>query len=330
MDSQNFSAPPCAQPRIPRGVTHINVRHTARYTVVGNHLAQHRGLTLTAIGLAVHIQSLPAGAPVDIKSLAARLPEGETRIAAALRELEAYGYLSRRRERLSSGRVVTHTVSYNQPQGMTVPASRPRAPEPDPAPGRPPKPEPEPTAPTAPPAGLAPAPAPVPGPAPESAPAPVPPPPTGHAPAPTAVSTPAAPPVPRCPLPTPDTHDPGRHRTATALLASLRRQDPRLLLSERDVHRLAPAVSAWLERGVAPEAVRAALTTGLPREPLRHPAAVLSHRLTESLPPPTPAAPATTRPHPLQNCDGCDRAFRAPAPGRCLHCRHRSDLPEDA
>ncbi|MET7987296.1 helix-turn-helix domain-containing protein [Streptomyces sp. NPDC005281] len=322
MGTQNFSAPLCAQPRIPRGVTHINVRHTARYTVVGNHLAQHRGLTLTAIGLAVHIQSLPAGARVDIKSLASRLPEGETRIAAALRELETHGYLSRRRERLRDGRVVTHTVSYNQPQGMTVPVPGPAVPEPDPAPDPAPDPpstpEHAPTAPTAPTAGLTP----VPGPAPELAAAPVAPSPTGPAPAPTVA------PAPKRPLPAPDAHDPDRHRTATSLLASLHRQDLRLLLSERDVDRLAPAVSAWLERGVAAAAVRTALTAGLPREPLRHPAGVMAHRLAESLPPRTPATPVATRPHPLQNCDGCDHAFRAPEPGRCTRCRHRSDLQD--
>jgi hypothetical protein len=136
--------------------------------------------------------------------------------------------------------------------------------------------------------------------------------------------------MPKRPLPTPGTHDPSRHLTATVLLTSLHREDPRLLLSERDVNRLAPAVSAWLERGVAPEAVRATLTSGLPREPLRHPAGVMSHRLTESLPPRTPTVPVAARPHPLQNCDGCDRAFRAPEPGRCARCGRRSDLPEAA
>lgn len=50
----------------------------------------------------------------------------------------------------------------------------------------------------------------------------------------------------------------------------------RLLLSERDVHRLAPAVTAWLERGVPAEAVRRALTTGLPSAPIQHPAAFLA------------------------------------------------------
>lgn len=283
MDTQNPSAPPCAQPRIPRGVTHINVRHTTRYTVIGNHLAQHRELSLTAIGLAVHIQSLPAEARVDIKTLAARFPEGETRIAAALRELEAHGYLSRTRERLPSGRVVTHTVSYNQPRGLRIPATRP-APEPRPA--SPPR----------------------------SAPVPV-----RHAPEDLQKATP----TPKPPLPAPRTPDLDSHRTATALLAGLHRDEPRLLLPERDVHRLAPAVTAWLERGAAPEAVRRTLTASLPREPLHHPAALLAHRLTELLPPPLPAAPVVLRPQPLQNCEGCDRAFRAPAPGRCRDCRPR-------
>ncbi len=271
MGKQNPSAPPCAQPPNPRGITHINTRHTSRYTVIGNHLAQHRELSLTAIGLAAHIQSLPAGARVDIKTLAARFPEGETRIAAALRELEAHGYLSRTRERLPSGRVVTHTVSYNQPRGLGFPEPRP-TPQPAPVP--------------------VPAPAPV-RPVPEVSPAPA----TDR---------------PRNPLPEPRTHDMNGHHTAMALLAGLHRDDPRLLLAERDVCRLAPAVTAWLERGAAPEAVRRTLTASLPEEPLRHPAALVAHRLTELLPPPLPAAPVAVRPVPLQNCDGCDRAFRAP------------------
>ncbi|MGW2287807.1 helix-turn-helix domain-containing protein [Streptomyces phaeochromogenes] len=309
MDKQNPSAPPCAQPRIPRGITHINVRHTTRFTVIGNHLAQHPELSGLAIGLAVHIQSLPTGARADIKTLAARFPEGETRIAAALRELEAHGYLARTRERLPSGRVVTHTVSYNRPRDADAEAQdrRPTTPRSRPAP-----------TPT-----LTPAPAPTPAPAtstPGQPDAEVPPSPTPE-------------PHPKNPPPTPEqhTHHSAAHDTATALLASLHRNDPRLLLAERDVRRLAPAVTAWLDRGAAPEAVRRTLTASLPEDPLRHPAGLLAHRLAELLPPPLPAAPtarAAVRPLPLQNCDGCDRAFRAWAPGRCRDCR--SDLSEAA
>ncbi|MFF1376946.1 helix-turn-helix domain-containing protein [Streptomyces sp. NPDC058308] len=141
MDTQNTSAPPCAKSadgdnkpparattrprgeahataarRQPSGIAHENTRHTARFTVIGNHLAQHQELSLLAIGLACHIQSLPTGARVDIKTLAARFPEGATRIAAALRELETHGYLRRDRERTPTGRIVTRTTSCNQPR----------------------------------------------------------------------------------------------------------------------------------------------------------------------------------------------------------------------
>lgn len=127
MDTQNPSAPPRAQSRLaankhpnrrPRtggGLTHDNTRHTTRFTVIGNHLTQHSELSLLAIGLACHIQSLPKGARVDIKTLTTRFPEGATRIAAALRELEAHDYLRRERTRIPGGRIVTRTVSCNQP-----------------------------------------------------------------------------------------------------------------------------------------------------------------------------------------------------------------------
>ncbi|WP_459740011.1 helix-turn-helix domain-containing protein [Streptomyces sp. E-15] len=306
MDTQNLSAPSCAQPLNPRGITHINTKHTARFTVVGNHLTQHRRLTLTAIGLACHIQSLPAGTRVDIKSLAARFPEGETRIAAALRELEAHGYLARIRERLPSGRIVTYTVSYNQPlatQALHRPKpSANQPPQPPTAPPPPPQSDPQP---------------------PQSEPAPDPEP----NPQPTSEADPT-PATPKPPLPEPQTPDLDRHRTATTLLTTLHHHDPRLLLSERDVRRLAPAAGAWLERGVSPEAVRRALTANLPPNP-HHPAALLAHRLTEFLPPLAPPAPPTppptdhpSPPPPFHNCEGCERAIRTSHPGAyCRDCR---------
>ncbi|GGW66864.1 DNA-binding protein [Streptomyces lucensis JCM 4490] len=250
---RNASARP--RTRHSSGVTHVNEPHHDNFTVVGNHLAQHPELSLVAIGLALHIQSLPEGTPIGIKTLAAKFPEGEIRIAAALRELEEHGYLARPRERLQSGRVTTRTISYNKPKLALAAAA---APVPEPA---------EPT-------------------------------------------RPKAPAAPRGP--------------ATDLLVGLRAHDSRLLLTERDVHRLAPAVTEWLERGVPPTAVVRTLTTGLPQEPIKHPAALLSHRLTSQLPPHLPAPPPSVtppRPDPLQTCDGCDRAFRSSHPGRCRDCR---------
>lgn len=279
MDTQNPSAPSRAQSRLAGkshphagGLVHDHTRHTTRFTVIGNHLAQHPSLSGLAIGLAVYIQSLPSGARVDIKTLAARFPEGTTRIAAALRELEAHGYLRRERRRIPNGRIVTRTISCNQP-------GRSPAQDRQDHPNHKERPRKKRTAPT---------------------PKPLP-----------AVPRPAYPAPPLL-------------QTATDLLAGLRHHDPRLLLSERDTAHLAPGVAAWLERDVTPTALRHALTTDLPTEPLCRPAALLAHRLTTQLPPPpsfrAPAPPPTVR-HPLQTCEDCDRAFRSPTPGLCRDCR---------
>ncbi|MFF2731473.1 helix-turn-helix domain-containing protein [Streptomyces sp. NPDC058008] len=352
MDTQQVIAPPRAR-SAETGVIHSNVRHTAGFTVIGNHLAQHRGLSLVAVGLAAHIQSLPAGARIGIKRLAERFPESETRIASALRELEAAGYLHRSRVRLADGRIVPRTVSYNRP-GAPAPSAGPDKPGRSESPGRPAEPTrlsrperpgrserpsrpespsspAEPTSPSKPdkPSGPAtptrpvgpPAPGVTAGPAPEQ---PTPPPPRpdrGHVPPPTARTA-----VP-VPLPQPRGTTPEFRRTASALLADLRRHTPQLVLSEADVRALVPGVVAWLERDAHPDTVRHALTADLP-VPLRHPAKLLRHRITALLPPPLPGAPDLARPArpgvtviPLQNCDRCDRAFRSRHPGHCRDCR---------
>ncbi|MEU2750745.1 helix-turn-helix domain-containing protein [Streptomyces collinus] len=288
MDTQNPNVPSHAHTRVAGkkhpnrrnphgGLVHDNTRHTTRFTVIGNHLAQHPELSLLAIGLSVHIQSLPAGSRIDIKSLAARFPEGTTRIAAALRELEAHGYLRRARERVPDGRIITRTTSCNQP-------GHSRTDTPRPAPGK-------------------------------------------------RTRQPGGKPLPA--VPRPACPAPALLQQATDLLSRLRHEDPRLLLSTSDTAHLAPGVATWLERDVTPAAVRHALTTDLPPEPLHRPAALLAHRLTVQLPPPPPfgapqAPPPPTR-HPLQTCDGCDRAFRAPEPGHCRDCRaSRTELLEAA
>ncbi|MEU4087192.1 helix-turn-helix domain-containing protein [Streptomyces aureus] len=282
MDTENPSAPERPQSRMPgknhphrrprSGVVHDNTRHTERFTVIGNHLAQHPELSGLAIGLGAHIQSLPAGAPVDIKTLAARFPEGATRIAAALRELETHGYLRRTRERTPDGRIVTRTVSCNHPgrHGTQAATTAPEPPTRRPAPADRPRRK-------------------------------------------------ALPAVPQ-----PAHPSPALLRTATDLLAGLRREDPRLLLSTADTEHLSPGVVAWLERDLTPTAVRHALTRDLPPEDLHRPAALLAHRLTTHLPPPppfrAPAPPPVVR-HPIRSCDGCDRGIRAAEPGLCRDCR---------
>lgn len=148
-DPQSNAAVPAHPPLPPgaprSGVIHIRHRHTDRFTVVGNHLAQHPTLSAVAIGLAVYIQSLPDGVSVTVKALTLWFREGETTIARALNELGAAGYLERRRVPLGGGRVATRTVFYDRPgydareTPRTAPAALPPA---DDAGAVPPKPQP--------------------------------------------------------------------------------------------------------------------------------------------------------------------------------------------
>ncbi|MEU6373694.1 helix-turn-helix domain-containing protein [Streptomyces sp. NPDC046909] len=296
MDTENTNAPSRAQSRIAgknhphgqphSGVIHDNARHTENFTVIGNDLIQHRELSGLAIGLGCYIQSVRQGTAVDIKTLADRFPEGPTRIAAALRELETHGYLRRTRERTPTGRIVTRTVSCNRPGHRAAPSE-----------------------------------------------------PSDKRPARRASTPDKPPPRKRLPaVPQPSHPHPALLQTAIDVLAGLRRRDPRLLLSATDAEHLAPGVAAWLERDVAPTAVRHALTENLPNEPLIRPAAFLAHRLAAQLPPLPPVRPPAPQPpgsRPrLQTCDGCERPFRAPEPGRCRGCRadqrERHDSTSDA
>ncbi|GAA0698216.1 helix-turn-helix domain-containing protein [Kitasatospora atroaurantiaca] len=246
-DSQ--SSPPMS------GVLHVRTRLTANFTVISNRLAQLPGSAVT-VGVGVYILSLPDGAPVSIAALCAHFSEGEILIARALNELEAAGYLERRRERTTGGRIRTRTFAYDVPRTAAAP---------------PPKPAPEPRRP---------------------------------------VEPPTAPADPQ----------------AVAVLSSLRSRDPRLLLSEHEIAQLAPAVTEWLARGIEPHQLATTLTTGLPTHIERRPARLLAYRLAALLP---PTAPDPVVVVPLQTCDGCERAFRAPEPSLCHDCRTAAE-PVDA
>ncbi|MER6028503.1 helix-turn-helix domain-containing protein [Streptomyces sp. NPDC001851] len=251
------------------GVTHVRTYQSGHYVVVGNHLAQHRELSLTAIGLATHILSVPEGTPVDIRSLADRFPEGRDRIASALRELEAHGYLARVREHTESGRLVTRTYVHHTPAtGSTAPLR---------VAGRPAKTRTRDRRPMAGTNVLA---------APEE---------DDRA---SVVSGASATPNPPNPAkmqsPEPVCGGP-HHDKAVTLLAGLRRTDNRLLLSRRDVDQLVPAVAAWFDSGATAAVVHHALTAGLPAE-VKNPAKLIAYRLDELLPVPLPARPAVSPP----------------------------------
>ncbi|MFI9720496.1 helix-turn-helix domain-containing protein [Streptomyces sp. NPDC052396] len=262
MTAEQFNAPPRVRAAAsPAGVMHIRHRHTEKFTVVGNHLAQHADLSLVAIGIAVYVQSLPDGALIGIKDLARRFREGEIAIARGLRELEKAGYLERKRVRTESGRIVTVTRWYERPgQPVDLVKRRPvRLRER----------------------------------------------------------------VVAEPLPPVD-------EEAGALLAGLRRLDPRLVLSEKDVRRLSPRVRAWLDREVGVRQIVRTLTADLPPGLISWPARLLGYRLVNWLPPMLPAGlvrepvQEVERPLPFRTCDGCERAFRAAGPGLCRECREKA------
>lgn len=302
-ERQSPPAPPELPPDAPRaGVLHVRHRHTERYTVVGNHLAQHPRLSAAAIGIGVHIQSLPDGASVTIKALTLRFREGEVTIGRALRELEEAGYLVRRRVPLGGGRIATRTFFLDHP-GAVVRASVAGGSLEAVTPGAAAGPEPE-----------------VP-----SVPGPVAVPMAAEVSVPASARMRSAAPEPVVPT-----------GPAADLLAHLRLTDTRLLLSERDVRRLVPAVEIWLGRAATPDQITRTLTAGLPPEgdPIRHPASFVEYRLTTLLPPPLPteplrtataATPAAQR-APLVTCDGCERAIRTHDPrALCRECRERHD-----
>ncbi|MFA3876471.1 helix-turn-helix domain-containing protein [Streptomyces sp. MMCC 100] len=269
-------------------------------------------MSLTAIGLATHILSLPERALVDIRTLAERFPEGRERIASGLRELEEHGYLERVRERSETGRLVTRTYAHHTPERAVAPVVRRRAvavvrESGASAPGS---------------SGGAQEASPKEGDQVAEAAAVVP-----------RRSEPVVEPQPpevaqMAVAPVPVSRGGRHHDRAVDLLAGLRRTDERLTLSSRDVNTLVPSVIRWFERGATADVVHRVLTSDLPTE-MRRAAGVLSYRLVELLPPPLPAAPAAApvsvrvvgRPEPFQTCDGCERAFRASHPGRCRDCR---------
>ncbi|WP_439959760.1 helix-turn-helix domain-containing protein [Streptomyces abyssomicinicus] len=309
------------------GVVHEAHRHTTHFTVVGNHLAQHDDLSLTAIGLAVYVQSLPSGTPISIKTLVSRRCEGAVRIAAALRELEAHGYLRREKVRIAGGRIVTRTVYCNKPEAAArrdVGAAGRHVPEG----GRPYEVVREAVC------GVEVASScatsfgtgsvvsqPVVEQQPESAQEPV-------------AKAVSAPPrhghrkrKPLPPVPQPLLARPELAERAVELLTGLRRYVSELRFTACEVEHLTPGVVAWLEREVTSGEIRRALFTGLPEGGPRWPAAFVAYRLRVDLPAPPPLRPSaaaalepTPERYPLRNCEECDRGYRGADPQRCRDC----------
>jgi hypothetical protein len=114
------------------GVVHVRRRLTANFTVLSNRLAQRPGSAVT-VGVGVYLLSVPDGVPVSIDALRAHFTESRERLARALNELEAEGFLERVVVREENGRIRTRTYVHDVPRAEAAAAPDGRVPAPVPA-----------------------------------------------------------------------------------------------------------------------------------------------------------------------------------------------------
>ncbi|MET9878633.1 hypothetical protein ABZZ36_28975 [Actinacidiphila glaucinigra] len=236
-------------------MVHVRRRLTANFTILSNRLAQRPGSAVT-VGVGAYLLSVPDGVPVSIDALRAHFTESRERLARALNELEAEGFLERVVVREENGRIRTRTYVHDVPRADT-----PAAPD-------------------------GPAAAPGPGPAPAEASEEAP----DAAPGAAHEAVPDAAPGAHAP------GEEALGKAAEAVLASLRLRDSRLLLSRRDITRLSPGVAAWLRLGAEPRRIAEALAADLPSALTHRPAGLLAYRLRAwepptAAPPPRAAVP---------------------------------------
>ena len=95
----------------------FRIERTRDYTVMSNHHLRNGKLSLKAKGLLSMMLSLPEDWNYTTRGLAKICKEGVDAIGAALRELEAAGYIVRHKLRDRQGRISdTEYVIYEQPQ----------------------------------------------------------------------------------------------------------------------------------------------------------------------------------------------------------------------
>ena len=95
----------------------FRIEKTHDYTVMSNHHLKDRTLTLKSKGLLSMMLSLPDEWNYTTRGLAAICREGVDSIGAALKELEAHGYIRRTQLRDEKGKITdTEYVIYEMPQ----------------------------------------------------------------------------------------------------------------------------------------------------------------------------------------------------------------------
>ena len=104
----------------------FRIERTRDYTVMSNHHLRNANLSLKAKGLLSMMLSLPEDWNYTTRGLAKICKEGVDAIGAALRELEAAGYIVRHKLRDRQGRISdTEYVIYEQPQPKNPDTEKP-------------------------------------------------------------------------------------------------------------------------------------------------------------------------------------------------------------
>ena len=110
----------------------FRIERTRDYTVMSNHHLRNANLSLKAKGLLSMMLSLPEDWNYTTRGLAKICKEGVDAIGAALRELEAAGYIVRHKMRDRQGRISdTEYVIYEQPQLRKPDTDSPNTENPD-------------------------------------------------------------------------------------------------------------------------------------------------------------------------------------------------------
>lgn len=110
----------------------FRVEKSKNYTVMSNHHLRDKELSLKAIGLLSKMLSLPEEWDYTTRGLAAICKDGVDAIGAALKELEACGYLVRHRLRDDRGRMRdTEYVIYESPHTALPDTEKPYVDNPD-------------------------------------------------------------------------------------------------------------------------------------------------------------------------------------------------------
>jgi hypothetical protein len=109
----------------PRGGETFTLRKRRRYergfTIADNQLLQDTArLSYRAIGLAVHLWSLPDGTPIRAADLAASGKEGRDAVRAAMNELATAGYLKRETRSYGRGKLINLAVLSDRPEFISA------------------------------------------------------------------------------------------------------------------------------------------------------------------------------------------------------------------